>query len=130
MSAPFLVYKPQGGHDAAVSYLDDKLIQIPVATVLYKRWNSEDRSSLVQSMTKLLWGLGWPDMAIVRLIRVVEREAGTSGQENACRAVLKACRAVFKETSRAGLSGLADCLGEETARDIENWDCLQNAVYL
>jgi hypothetical protein len=106
-----------------VSYLKDRPIQIPVATVLYKRWKSEDRSSLVQSVTKLLWGLGWPDMTIVRLIRVVEREAGTSGQE-------KACQAVFKETSRPGLSGLADCLGEETVRDIENWDSLQCAVYL
>ncbi len=101
----------------AETYLTNCLIHIPVATVLYKRWNSEDRSSLVQSMTKLLWGLGWPDTTIERLIHVVEREAGTSGQE-------EVCRAVFKETCRAGRSGLADCLGEETVRDIEKWDSL------
>jgi len=100
------------------TYLTNCLIQIPLATVLYKRArNSEDPSSLLQSMTKLLLGCGWPDTAIKRLIRVVECEAGTSGQE-------KACRAVYKETCRAGRSGLADCLGEEAVRDIENWDFL------
>ncbi len=101
------------------THLTNCLIQIPVATVLYKRWNSEDRSSLVQSTTKLLWGCGWPGQNIERLIRAVEREARTSGQE-------KACRAVFKETRRAGSSRLADCLGEETVRDIEKWNSLSD----
>jgi len=101
----------------AEDYLCDCLIQVAVATVLYKRWNPEDPSSLVQRMTKLLLGYGWLGTTIEDLFRVVEREVRAGGQE-------KVYRAVFKETRRAALSGLADCLGEETARDIGNWHYL------
>jgi len=101
----------------AEDYICDCIIQVAVATVFYKRWNPEDPSSLVQRMTKLLLGYGWLGTTIEHLIRVVEREVGAGGQE-------KVYRAVFKETRRAALSELADCLGEETARDIGNWHSL------
>ena len=64
------------------SYLAECIVKIAVATVLYKRArNSEDRSSLVQSMTKLLLGSGWGLRDIKEVIGVVERELGAGGQK-------------------------------------------------
>ena len=111
------------GEPAKVTWeeLDQGIVRVALATVLFKRWTSGNRHALALSMAGFLEKCGWSHEQAEELIEVVARTAGDEDIQDRLKAVGTTFDSVRRGKPVSGRSALIECLDGAAVRDFEKW---------